>query len=59
MLLLCHPDHERHKEAFDVAYNALERDCLDVELVLRIERSPLPLLRFIFKEFGSERSRRR
>ena len=54
-----HPSYERHEESLDVAHDALQRDGLDVEPVLGVERGPLALLRFIFKEFGGERSRRR
>jgi hypothetical protein len=50
MLLIRAPDKERHKEPLDVGYDALERDSLDVEPILRVERAPLELLRFILKE---------
>jgi hypothetical protein len=59
MLFIRRPDHERHEEPLDVANDALERDGLDLEPVLRVERAPLALLRFIFREFGSKRSWRR
>ena len=39
MLVTRHPDHERHEKPLDVANDALERDSLDVEPVLRVERA--------------------
>lgn len=36
--------NQRHDELLDIAYNGLERNGLDVELVLPVEGSPLALL---------------
>ena len=47
--------NERHDELLDVAHNGLERNGLDIELVLPVEGGPLPLLRFVLKKLGRER----
>ena len=46
----CHSSDERHDELLDAAHNRFERDRFDIELVLRVEGGPLPLLRFVVKE---------
>ena len=52
----CHSSDKRHDELLDAAYNRLERNGLDVELVLPDEGSPLALLGFVLKERSRERS---
>ena len=51
----CHSPDKRHDELLDAAYNRLERNGLDVELVLPIERGPLALLRFGLEKIRRER----
>src|SRR5277367_296240 len=53
-----HSKNQRHEELLDVVNNGLERNGLDVELVLPVEGSPLELLRFVLKELGRKRDRR-
>ena len=52
----CHSSDKRHDELLDADYNRLERNGLDVELVLPDEGSPLALLGFVLKERSRERS---
>ena len=44
-----HSSDERHDELLDVTYIRPERNRLDIEFVLRVERGPLELLRFVLK----------
>ena len=50
-----HSSNERHGALLDLAYNRLERNRLDKEAALRIERIPLALFRFVLKKLRCER----
>ena len=49
------PKQQRHDELLDAVYDRLERNDLDVELVLPVEGRPLPLLRFVPRELRRQR----